>query len=346
MVDEDSIACSECSGVFHYNCQGMGEATFRKIGSRKSRWKCSHCRATAKNLRMVEAPVQTADESSSATSAIRGPDLEPTNYDIIKMIAGLRDDYSNIMKEFQALKASIENNGATLASLNDRTKAMESTLESKIVQMDTLERSVSENKLMIETLTEKIDNSDFGGLRVDALHDEVVELKNTIKRLSDENNDKDQYVRMNNIEISGIPRVNGESLMDILMKIANKLDISLDGGEVDFLRRVASWSNHKLPPKIVVRFHNRNNVENFLSAIRKRKGLSLNEIGYSGTDAKVFVNYHLTTSNKLLYKKTKEIAKNKLYQFFWIKRCRIYTRKDEKSPAILVRRESDLSKIK
>jgi hypothetical protein len=81
-------------------------------------------------------------------------------------------------------------------------------------------------------------------------------------------------------------------------------------------------------------------------AVRKKRGLALTDLGFPESNAKVFINWHLTVANKLLYKKTREIAKIRLYQYVWVKHCKIFVRKNTGSPNISVRKLADIEKIK
>lgn len=47
VLNEDSITCSACSSVFHFQCVAMTESNFRKMSKiSKGRWKCQTCRST------------------------------------------------------------------------------------------------------------------------------------------------------------------------------------------------------------------------------------------------------------------------------------------------------------
>lgn len=55
--------------------------------------------------------------------------------------------------------------------------------------------------------------------------------------------------------------------------------------------------------------------------------------------------WHLTHTNKILYKNTRDKTKAKNYQFTWIRDGKIFVRKDILSPKIFIKNGDDLQRI-
>ncbi|XP_045502505.1 uncharacterized protein LOC123699574 [Colias croceus] len=176
---------------------------------------------------------------------------------------------------------------------------------------------------------------------------EVSNLKDSIKSLENDNNTKEQWSRRSNIEIYGIPEKKGENLFEILKVIGEKFQFPLNlSSDLDFITRVApkDRDNKQIKP-IVVRFQARYKKDDFLTQARKLK-LKACDIGYSGNNSFIHFNDHLTRANKVLLKRTKELAKERNYKFVWVKNCSIMVRQADNTPLIHISDYKDLNKIK
>ncbi|KAL4719644.1 hypothetical protein ACJJTC_019023 [Scirpophaga incertulas] len=72
---------------------------------------------------------------------------------------------------------------------------------------------------------------------------------------------------------------------------------------------------------------------------------AIKDINMQGNTTPVYISEHLTYYNKILLNKCKEAAKTKNYQFVWTKNGRIYTRKCDTAPALLINSEEELKKM-
>lgn len=168
---------------------------------------------------------------------------------------------------------------------------------------------------------------------------EITNLQKEISTLRTELNTQQQRDRSHNIEIVGVPEISNENLSQLVLKIANHAGLALTVDDFDHVNRVKPLQTIKDRPKtIVVKLKKREHED-------KRRGLGSCDLDIPGAQRRIFVNEHLTTFNKILYKKTREIITAKLYQYCWIKNCSIYVIKDDKSKHILIRTETDLKKI-
>jgi hypothetical protein len=220
--------------------------------------------------------------------------------------------------------------GAEMAELRASLSAVYQDCDSIKARVAHLEKVEEENILLKNRLSElELRNREFA--------DKIDDLAAT-------SGEREQYFRKNNLEIVGVPETTGESLKDIIYKIASKLGVTLCDTDYTRIHRVASWTTQKMPAKILIHLINQEKVEEFLTAARRKKGLLAREIDFQ-SDSRIFLNYHLTPANKILYRKVKDLARAKEYQYVWIKRCIIYVRKSDKSHAIVVKSSSHLSKI-
>lgn len=168
-------------------------------------------------------------------------------------------------------------------------------------------------------------------------------MQSDLSKVKFELSSNDQRSRLNNVEIKGVPTRKDENLFSIIEAIGRKINYSCPKSLINYVSRVPIFnSNEKL---IIVSFLNRYVKEDFIAAARAVKSLSTSDIGLQGSSQRVFVNDHLSAEYKKLLSKAKIIAKEKKYEFSWVKHGKIHVLKNANSKVIIVRRESDLNRI-
>lgn len=181
---------------------------------------------------------------------------------------------------------------------------------------------------------------------VEGIRDRVASLEAELEKLKYEANEKDQWSRMNNAEIKGIPQTQNENLLKIISVIGTTVNYPIDKSQINFVARVPSKDSTQ-PKPIIVGFVSRYVKEDFVAASRaKSKEVKLNAsmIGYK-SNSMIFVNDHLTPANKILLSNAKKIAKEKGFHYSWVKYAKIHVRKNDTSPMMLIKSERDLMKI-
>ncbi|VVC92492.1 unnamed protein product [Leptidea sinapis] len=122
------------------------------------------------------------------------------------------------------------------------------------------------------------------------------EIKNNVKLIEEIKSPKQQqWGRLNNLEIVGLPEKSNESLPDIIRKIALHAGVALTSEQIEFIHRVQPRQHISGRPKpIVVKLSNRDLKDHILSGLRRKRGIQTSDIGISGSSQKFFVNEHLT----------------------------------------------------
>lgn len=321
-IANDSVECGSCRGHYHFHCSGIAEKTYRKMGAeKKASWRCSQCRApvnTPGNEMQLDPSAGAMAVTNAGTPLSADPN--PTTLDIFNEIRALR-------AEFNAMKLDV--------------KASLSEIESRFVSF--------EDRL---TTTED---------KMSKLQQELSIAKETIVNLQNVNDAREQYCRQNNVEISGVPVTNGENLITILQSVYNIVGLQFDNKEIDSIHRVrrfdatstssvnnaeSSPKSRSRPPAIVVKFIRRTCKDQLLAAVRARRGLTSADIGLPGPASKLYLSDHLTPGNKLLLKRARELKLELNYVYLWVRDCKIFIRKNDKSKVIRINNVYDLSKIK
>lgn len=284
---------------------------------------------------------------------LRKRKLPDSDSELKQVIFDFRSEMFNLLKdmrksqsdELQNMRSDVSDIKNQLFSLRDANEKLiceqvqiKKDLSSLTESLDFHSKEQSELKTNIKAINMKIKT-------IDSLEQELIKVKCQLNNIHLEHNIWDQRERLNNLEITGIPEKNNESVTQYLASIANILEVQIPKDEIVHIHRVPTRISGR-PKNIIVKFKSLVTKDSLISAIRKRKSLKTSDIGIPGESKPIYVNEHLTPFYKDLHKKTKEAKRVAGYKYIWIRNCKIYVRKDDTSPAFIINRFDDISKIK
>ncbi|XP_047511708.1 uncharacterized protein LOC125054076 [Pieris napi] len=314
----DGASCSVCKLDFHFQCGGITEVGYRRLGDRRFTWCCANCK--------ISAQPQAVSTSASTSPLVKMP-VEST-----------------ILEEIRAVSLKL----APLESLVEDVKSLRKELSE-------LKSSFSEINGVVGEFKTKIENFESRLSKVESDNQNIVEQYGTIQtrldKLESEADDNEQWSRINNVEIKGVPQRDKENLHDIVNSIGQLINYTVQKNQINFVTRVPVRDSTQ-PKPIILCFLNRYAKEDFIAAARtKAKDLARSNssttctnLGLNGNH-KIFINDHLTPKNKDLLNKARKVAKDHNFQYIWVKRAVIHIRKDNTSPIIYIRNVKDISKI-
>lgn len=226
-----------------------------------------------------------------------------------------------------------------------------SAIMAKLVSMETqlkdiaeIKHDMKEVKTQIEDLKEscKFNSNDIEGLKTNmrSMESRICLLEQQPK---EHTSNGENWTRLNNIEIKGVPVANNENLFDLVDKISSAIDYTVSKSQINYLSRVPTFGSKE--KHIIVSFVNRYVKEEFAAHARAKKNLSTAHIGLANETRRIYVNDHLSPEQKKLLTKTKDTAKTKGFQFVWVKFAKIHVRKNDTSHLIIVQNLHDLNKL-
>lgn len=205
-------------------------------------------------------------------------------------------------------------------------------------EVDLLRREVEEMKNSLTMFNEICENMKQEQAR---LTSENKALKKENEHLSKRLGEAEQYSRVNNIEIKGVPCTKNEDCVAILKAIGDEIGCPVIDADIDVVHRVPA----KHDKNIIARFCSRTKKTDFVAKARKAR-LNTTALGFPQTQQKnVFVNEHLTPDNKRLFAQALARKKDHGWKFLWTSNCRIKARKDEDSRVHVINSANDLSVI-
>ncbi|CAF4742687.1 unnamed protein product [Pieris macdunnoughi] len=116
-------------------------------------------------------------------------------------------------------------------------------------------------------------------------------LENRVGLLEKDRDFAEQWHRMNNAEVKGIPQSVNENLLDLVISIGSKVNYHIIKRQLNFVARTPSRDSNS-PKSIIASFNNRYAKEDFVAAVRtfnKDGLLTPNILGLRGS-RKIYVN--------------------------------------------------------
>ena len=179
--------------------------------------------------------------------------------------------------------------------------------------------------------------------RNDETQAEFKRLQDQITNLQNEVNNIQQYLRVNNLELVGLPDPNdGESDETLIINALNALDgldTVLRPEDVDISHPLNSNRKDNKPVH-VVRFVSRKTKFQILAAKKREQN---KQFKFRGSD--VFINEHLSPSNRALFAAAQEKKRALNYKYCWTRGGTIHMRKTDESVVIKISSNDDLDKV-
>ena len=265
----------------------------------------------AEPTRMEATPGQ--EESSTAP-------VEPSLIELREMLVYIKIDICNILRENEAMKKNMDELKATIRGKNVEIANLRASLNEAMKQFDDAERELAE--------TRKI---------VDQQEEEIADLYDLRDHL-------EQYTRKNSLEIHGIPEEAYETTEEVVLKLANALDVPVNPQDIEI--------SHKLRRKgvkpIIVKFVNHKTKTNLYKARTKLKNLSFSSRFPASTAAarvassKIYLFESLTSCRKKIVNRASEMRNDGSILSVWTMDGKIFIKTSPGDRTIKISELEDL----
>lgn len=313
----DGVQCTLCLNWYDFPCAGITEAGYRKLGDRKATWKCSACK-------------------TGLASPLNPPTSKPTAGKVTQV------DLDNIFQELKKLTDQV----SALPQLVENVRSIQidiSELKTLKDEMPDFKKSLDHVHATVDELTDKLTDVEQEIQSLQKTKEDITRLQQRLEKIETTLHENDQRLRLNNVEIKGVPVTSSENLFTIVSKICTKVNCEVRQEQINYIARVPQ-RNSKDNKNIIMSLHNRYLRDDFIAAAKKCKNLTITDIGLNGS-GNIYVNDHLTFENKQLLNKAKLLAKEKNFSYIWVKNCKILVKKNKTSPTLVIKSESDLKRI-
>lgn len=313
----DLKICSKCGAHFHYQCLSITAENFSKESkAHKATWKCPNCKSSESQNKSITPPL-----SKTSVQVSDSPILD-NNEDLKQYIEKKLDEtfarlLSEIKRDLSAescdTRSKIQELTESVNYMTDKCDALQKSLETEIKKVGDLEL---ENKA----------------------------LKSQVSYLSNRLDDFEQHSRDCNLDIQCVPERKSENLREIVHQLTATVGYQLPDHELLNYHRVAKFNQDSNRPRsIIVKLCSPLVRDKIIAAVKifnkshPSDKLNSAHLGVGGKDNPVYVCEHLSPANKQLHAAARKTAKEKKFQFVWVRNGRIFMRKDANSKSFAVK---------
>lgn len=251
-------------------------------------------------------------------------------------------------------KSSDDNSEPSLVSIDKKLNSILSALEVTNNDIKSIRKEQSELATSVElchsniqdlvsTLKTQDEKIEGCSSEVDSLKNVNVTLSSRLNSVEQQLHDSEQYSHRNNLIVYGIPEDRNENILRVINRLAVTMNVEdWSDSLVDAAHRMGLRENNSRP--IIIKFVSRLDRDRFLQKRKVKRNLRASDLGYA-SDTSVYVNESLTSHYRKLLQNTRDVAKNRGYQFVWTFNCAIYVRKSTGVPSKKILRESDLENL-
>lgn len=221
-------------------------------------------------------------------------------------------------------------------------------LSTKIQEIQDTNKSIETSLAHLTTQNEELKH------KIDSLEDRSREDREYIVFLEDKLDDLQLLSRKTNFEIKGVPKKESETkqdLIEMVVSLSETVNFKINKTDIKDIYRIRGKKpEHKNTP-IVVETSSVLLKTDFLKMaktfnIRNKTKLCAKHLGMkSHADTPIFLSENLTPKASRLHYLARDLAKSKGYKFVWTSYGKIYVRKNEQSPIIMIKTEQQVHKL-
>lgn len=243
--------------------------------------------------------------------------------------------------------------GAEVQELTGEIRLLTQEISSLKQKLEEATVSLSRCHERLDEITTAVAATDNRVKKLEERDREMVDLSATVAHLQSEMNSMAQNHLQNELEITGVSENENENLHHIILVAARKIGVDLDDADIDWIHRVGprrisgdqSDNIAKLPRPVVVRITRKAKRDQLLKAAKSRRNITSSDLEVPGTTRKIYYNERLTKENRMLFRDARSKTKQCNYAQCFCSQGKIYIRKQNGRPAILVRSVADLDSI-
>lgn len=218
---------------------------------------------------------------------------------------------------------------------------------------------INSNLHEIKTVNQKIEQSmDFLAKQNEELQKKITVLETQAKKdrehinmLEDKMEEIQRSSRKTCLEIKNVPSRRMETkddLINLVTSLSKSVNCIIEKSDIKDIFRIQGRKSEERNTPIIVETSSTLTKNDFLKSCKsfniknkeklraKHLGLTINE------DTPVFVSEYLTVKGARLYFLARDLSKTKHYKFCWTSFGKVYMRKDENSPVIIIKSESQV----
>lgn len=311
------------------------------------------CKTCQKLITARQTKVQCCD----CSLFFHGSCVKLTKDDVEFMVSSSQiwrcETCNNVRRKSMQVQSKLDENQPNLNDVISLLNEMRKESKDQINKLETdlgnsvenCHQTIEELKKTVQMQTESLNKYEK---MYDALFEENKKLHLHIKEMEKREDESNQYLRINCVEINGIPESNNENVLQIIKTVGDSLGLEVKEESVDACHRLGiKRVNESRPRGIIVKFTRRLVKEEMLKKRRVKRNLNTHDIGFTDKPAEViYINESLTPARREVHKEVRALKKKKGFSFVWVRNGKILVRPEEGASVIAVTTMDDVEKLR
>lgn len=275
--------------------------------------------------------------------------ISKEDYSLVEMswVCDFCTEKPNVRDVELSLKKSQDDN-ITLLDILKEMKSFRTEVASKNKEftdsLNTYSEWVQDNSEQIKSFDKKLSSITK---EIDTLRQENCNLRKNNELLTKKVVDLEQAFRENTIEIYGVPYKSNENIPEVMNTISQVIDFAFKPEMIDNCYRIkTNAAGPAQSGSIVVRFLRKLDKERFIMKRKQKRNVNSRDLGFmEGEASPIYINESLTQEKRKLLNAARVAKREKQYTFIWVNNGRVFLRKNQGDPAVVVNSLEDIAKL-
>ena len=182
-----------------------------------------------------------------------------------------------------------------------------------------------------------------------SLKKKIEDHEEEINELYSQQDDLEQYTRKNALEIHGIPENIYSSTANVVIKLGERLNVSISNEDIDISHKLYNGKNN--PKSIIVKFISHQKKTQLYRKRTELKNVKVSDLFSDGSASdsaqsqRIFINENLTQPRKKIMKKANNMRKDGMIQSVWSLDGKIYVKTSPSGTPVRIHCEEDLNNL-
>lgn len=182
---------------------------------------------------------------------------------------------------------------------------------------------------------------------LDAMKAENHALRDRVRFLEERLAATEQYSRVNDVEVHGVPYKKGENLTEILSSLGNALSYPMTPETVEVAHRIGRPSESRRG--IYVRFARKPYKSDFLQARKVKRDLCVRHLSCfppgPRSDDPIYINESLSPEMRSIFNRARDLKKEKCIHDVWFHNGKLFLKKTATSDKVQVKSNHHLTSL-
>lgn len=223
--------------------------------------------------------------------------------------------------------------------------------ELSLTDLATIYTNLAEIKKFLHTdlpeeltaLEEQLASEETNMVELEGVREEYKKLQKQVIKMEESTTEREHLERVSNIELHWLPECPQEDLTQTVLQISQKVGVTVTAEDLKWVSRIPTKANNSPKPRpVLVKFYNQDLKNQLLRALRKSRGMKLEELGYPGETRTLKASENLTKAFRDTFYSARRSGQ---YKYVWTHNCQIFVREADNTEKVRIKSKYQMEAI-